>query len=76
MKLSTLEKKNRIIRFQEKPTTNSIWINASFFVYKLEIMDHLKKEKATREQVPLENLTKGSKFGAFYTSIFGNQWTC
>ncbi len=57
-----VSQQNEVIRFQEKPKSESGWINAGFFVCEPEIFNYIKDDdSAILEQEPLQNLAKDGK---------------
>jgi glucose-1-phosphate cytidylyltransferase len=52
--------------FEEKPSENTSWINAGFFVLEPEIFDYIDvDEQCIWEKYPLENLAKDGQLNAF-----------
>ncbi len=68
-----LIKKNRVIKFKEKPEIKSSWINGGFFVLNYEVFKYLKNYNTPFEKEPLEKLAKSKNLIAFKHKGF---WKC
>ena len=60
-------------KFQEKPQTDSGWINGGFFIFEPEIFKYLKNDKTILEREPLEKISKKNQLAAFKSYDF---WQC
>jgi len=58
-------KKERVVKFQEKPAGDGSWINGGFFVLEPEIFDYLRGESTVWEKEPLEKMAQQNKVCAF-----------
>lgn len=62
----TIDDKDDITSFIEKPRGDGAWINGGFFVCEPEVFDYIKDgDKTIFERAPLENLAKDGKLHAF-----------
>ena len=66
-------KNNKVIKFDEKPESQSSWINGGFFLLNYKIFDYIKSDKTSFEKEPLEKITKKKKLMAFKYQGF---WKC
>ena len=66
-------KKDKIIRFKEKPQIKSSWINGGFFVFSNKIFKFLSKYNEMLERNPMEKLYKKNQLMAFRHHGF---WQC
>ena len=66
-------KKNKVIKFDEKPESKSSWINGGFFLLNYEIFKYIKNDKTSFEKEPLETLSRKRKLMAFKHEGF---WKC
>ena len=65
---------NQVVQFQEKPQTESGWINGGFFVFNHKIFNYLKDgDQTILERYPLEQLVRENELAAF--QHLGN-WQC
>ncbi len=65
---------NRVIKFSEKPQTESGFINGGFFVFNKKVFDYIKKdENCFLEKEPLENLAKDKQLMVYKHADF---WRC
>ena len=55
----------RVMRFAEKPITESGWINGGFLVLEPRIFDYLEGDHSTLEREPLERLVADQELMAF-----------
>ena len=60
-------------KFQEKPQTDSGWINGGFFIFEPEIFKYIKNDKTILEREPLEKISKKKQLAAFKSYDF---WQC
>ena len=58
-------KENQVLSFQEKSQTETVWINAGFFVMQPEIFDYIKDDSTLLEREPLETVAKDDQLMAF-----------
>ena len=68
-----LIKKNRVLKFKEKPEIKSSWINGGFFVLNYDVFKYIKNHKTSFEKEPLEKLAKSKNLIAFKHRGF---WMC
>ena len=66
-------KKDKIIKFKEKPQIKSSWINGGFFVFSNKIFKFLSKYNEMLERNPMEKLYKKNQLMAFRHHGF---WQC
>jgi len=66
-------KKDKIIKFKEKPQIQSSWINGGFFVFSNKIFKFLSKDNEMLERNPMEKLYKKNQLMAFRHHGF---WQC
>jgi len=59
------DKKNIVKVFQEKPTDNSVWVNAGFFVMEPGVLDYIDGDNTILEKKTLAELTRKSELVAF-----------
>ena len=69
----TIGKKNKVIRFIEKPQLNKGWINGGFFVLNKKIFKYLRGNNLVFEKEPLTNLCKDGELKAF---MHNGYWRC
>lgn len=62
-----------VLSFQEKPQTDSAWINGGFFVFEPAIFDYLKDDRTVLEADALERLAGDSQLVAYQHFDF---WQC
>lgn len=63
-----LDKKNKVIRFEEKPKPriNSIeWINGGFFILSKKVIKYIHNDKTKWEEKPLKKLAEKNELNAF-----------
>jgi glucose-1-phosphate cytidylyltransferase len=65
--------KNKVVKFKEKPQTETGWINGGYFIFEPQIFDYLKDDNTILEQEPLENLSKDGQLMAYKHHGF---WQC
>jgi len=68
-----LIKKDKVLRFKEKPDIKSSWINGGFFVLNYEVFKFIKNSKTSFEKEPLEKLAKSKNLTAYKHKSF---WKC
>ena len=68
-----LIKKDKVLRFKEKPDIKSSWINGGFFVLNYEVFKFIKNSKTSFERDPLEKLAKSKNLTAYKHKNF---WKC
>ena len=68
-----LIKKDKVLRFKEKPDIKSSWINGGFFVLNYEVFKFIKNSKTSFEREPLEKLAKSKNLTAYRHKNF---WKC
>jgi glucose-1-phosphate cytidylyltransferase len=56
---------DQVLRFSEKPQTESGWINGGFFVFEPQIFDYLQDDSSTLEREPLERLAADGQLMAY-----------
>ena len=60
-----ISKDNEVLKFQEKPDGDGMWINGGFMVCEQEIFDYIDGDETVFEQSPLERLAIENKMNAF-----------
>lgn len=60
-----ISKNNEVLRFQEKPDGDGMWINAGFMVCEQEVFDYIDGDETVFEQSPLERLAIDNKMNAY-----------
>jgi glucose-1-phosphate cytidylyltransferase len=68
-----LEQNGLVKKFQEKPQTQSGWINGGFFVFNPKIFDYIENDTIMLERAPLEKLVLDNELMAFEHNDF---WQC
>ena len=66
-----LIKKDKVLRFKEKPDIKSSWINGGFFVLNYEVFKFIKNSKTSFEKEPLEKLAKSKNLSAYKHKSLG-----
>ena len=66
-------KKNKVLKFEEKPQVSKNWINGGFFVMNKLIFDYIKNDKTILEKKPLETLARKKKLSGYKHYSF---WQC
>lgn len=61
----TIDDKNNVGLFMEKPDGDGSWINGGFFVLEPEIFDYIDGDETTFEKEPLENVAKQNQLVAY-----------
>lgn len=69
----SLDKKDNVINFQEKPKGDKAWINGGFFVLEPNVFSYIKDDDTMWEKEPLENLAKDGQLVAYKHLGF---WRC
>ena len=66
-------RKQRVIKFKEKPQVTEGWINGGFFVANYKFFSFIKGDKTILEKEPLEKATHKKQLYAFMHKGF---WKC
>jgi glucose-1-phosphate cytidylyltransferase len=66
----TINDKNEVLEFKEKPNTQAGWINGGFFVINSEVIDMIEGDSTVWEQEPLNNLASQGELMAFKHNSF------
>ena len=62
----SIDNKNAVIQFQEKPKGDGAWINGGFFVCEPGIFDYIRSgDETIWERQPLEDLSSDGQLGAY-----------
>ncbi len=61
----SLDNRDIVLSFQEKPKGDGAWINGGFFVLEPKIFDYIKGDETLWEREPLENLSRDRQLVAF-----------
>ena len=61
----TINKKNIVSKFIEKPSSKNYIINGGFFVLSPKVLDYIPGDKTSWEKEPLEKLSKRSQLSAY-----------
>ena len=69
----TIDKKNTVLKFDEKSKNLNTWINAGFFIFKKEIFNYIVGKNPIFERAPLKNLSTKKKLIAYKHKGF---WQC
>ena len=69
----TINEKNEVLEFKEKPNTQAGWINGGFFVMEPEFLNYIDDDESILEKEPLENIAKENELLAFLHDGF---WHC
>ena len=69
----TINKKNEVLEFKEKPNTHAGWINGGFFVMEPEFLNYIDDDATILEKKPLETVAKENELLAFLHDGF---WHC
>ena len=64
---------NKVVKFDEKPDSQSSWINGGFFILNYKVFDYIKNDNTIFEREPLENISNKKKLMAFKYEGF---WKC
>ena len=69
----TINNKNEVIEFKEKPNIKEGWINGGFFVIEPEFFNYIKDDSSILEKEPLEKVASMNELVAFLHEGF---WHC
>ncbi len=69
----TINQKNEVLEFKEKPNVNQGWINGGFFVIEPNFLDYIKNDFSILEKEPLEKVAKCNQLMAYLHEGF---WHC
>ncbi len=69
----TINEKNEVLEFKEKPNIHEGWINGGFFVIQPEFLDLINDDSTILEKEPLEKAAKSNELMAFLHDGF---WHC
>jgi len=69
----TINNKNEVLEFKEKPNIKAGWINGGFFVIEPEFLNYIKNDSSILEREPLEQVAKMNQLVAFLHPGF---WHC
>ena len=69
----TINEKNEVLEFKEKPNTTKGWINGGFFVIEPEFLNYIKDDLTILEKEPLEKIANSNELQAFLHDGF---WHC
>ena len=69
----TINEKNEVLEFKEKPNTHAGWINGGFFVVQPEFLNYIDSDETILERDPLEKIAKENELVAFLHDGF---WHC
>ena len=69
----TINNKNEVKSFKEKPQTTSSWINGGYFVFQNRFINYIENDDTVLEKSPLENCTADSELMAYKHNDF---WQC
>ncbi len=58
-------KKNKIVRFEEKPPGDSNWVSGGFFVLSPSVLAYIEGDETVWEKGPLERLARENQLAAF-----------
>jgi len=58
-------KQTKVTQFQEKPDSDSAWINGGYFVVEPEALDFIDGDDTSWEQQPLAKIAKAGKLSAY-----------
>ncbi len=61
----TVNSKNEVISFQEKPAGDGKWINGGFFVMEPDVFKYIDGDQTILERDPLERLARDGQLAAF-----------
>ncbi len=60
-----LGKDSKVIKFEEKPVSDSGWINGGFFVLEPEVLNYIADDNTFWEREPMANLALNGQLSAF-----------
>ncbi|MBY0316439.1 MAG: glucose-1-phosphate cytidylyltransferase [Bdellovibrionales bacterium] len=66
----TINDKNQVTRFEEKPNHDIGWINGGFFVLEPKVIDYVNGDETSWEGDPLARLASEGQLGAFHHTGF------
>ena len=69
----TINDKNEVLEFKEKPNTQAGWINGGFFVIEPEFLNYIHGDECILEKEPLESLASQNQLITFLHDGF---WHC
>ena len=69
----TINEKNEVLEFKEKPNIQEGWINGGFFVIEPEFFNYLSNDNCILEKEPLEKAASENELVAFLHNGF---WHC
>ena len=69
----TINDKNEVLEFKEKPNIKEGWINGGFFVIEPKFLDYIKGDSCILEKEPLEKVAKSKELVAYLHDGF---WHC
>ena len=69
----TINDKNEVLEFKEKPNIKEGWINGGFFVMEPEFLEYIKGDSCILEKEPLEKAAKSNELVAYLHNGF---WHC
>ena len=69
----TINEKNEVLEFKEKPNINEGWINGGFFVIEPRFLDYINGDNCILEKEPLERAAKSKELVAYLHDGF---WHC
>jgi len=61
----TIDDKNQVVKFQEKPESGNSWINGGFFVLEPKVLDYIEGELTPFEGEPVERLSQQEQLMAY-----------
>ena len=64
---------DKVIKFEEKPKSESTWINGGFFVLNYKVFDYIQDDNTLFEKKPMEQLAKEGNLMSFKHEGF---WKC
>ena len=69
----SIDKKNNVLKFDEKSKNLNTWINAGFFIFKKDIFKYIVGKNPIFERTPLKNLSSDRQLIAYKHRGF---WQC
>ena len=69
----TINEKNEVLEFKEKPNIKEGWINGGFFVIEPEFLNYIDDDSSILEKYPLEKVAESNQLVAFLHNGF---WHC
>jgi glucose-1-phosphate cytidylyltransferase len=61
----SINSKNIVEKFEEKPQTTQGWINGGFFVFESQFLDYINNDLTVLEKEPLSNLSNNRNLAAY-----------